>query len=108
MAMLLQALQSLAQLARSVCVGYFAARCTALVKARIHSQVLSFSFPCATPDKVGNPTNYVSGPVAVRNQIEACSGLPGAGAHLYLLAAGSSSNGACGPAVRPRTASSPQ
>ncbi len=107
-AMLLQALQSLAQLARSVCVGYFAARCTALVKGRIHSQVLSFSFPCVSRYKVGNPTNYVSGPVAVRNQIEACSGLPGPGAHLCLLAAGSSSNGACGPAVRPRTASSPQ
>ena len=44
-AMLLQALQSLAQLARSVSLGYFAARCTALVKARIHSQVLSFSCP---------------------------------------------------------------
>jgi hypothetical protein len=43
--MLLPALQSLAQLARSVSLGYFAARCTALVKARIHSQVLSFSCP---------------------------------------------------------------
>ena len=54
---LLQALQSLAQLASSVSVGYFSARCTALVKARIHSQVLSFSIPCASRYKVGNPTN---------------------------------------------------
>ncbi|MFM7548360.1 MAG: ABC transporter ATP-binding protein [Cyanobacteriota bacterium] len=75
-ALLLQALLSLAQLASSVSVGYFAARCTALVKARIHSQVLSFSFPCASRYKVGNLTNYAgSGPVAVRTQIEAYSGL---------------------------------
>jgi len=76
MALLLQALQSLAQFASSVSVGYFSARCTALVKARIHSQVLSFSFPCASRYKVGNLTNYAgSGPGAVRTQIEAYSGL---------------------------------
>ena len=46
-----------------------------LVKARIHSQVLSFIFPCASRYKVGKPTNYAgSGPVAVRNQIDAYSG----------------------------------
>ena len=57
-------------------VGFFAARCTPLVKARIHSQVLSFIFPCASRYKVGNPTNYAgSRPVAVGNQIEAYSGL---------------------------------
>jgi ATP-binding cassette subfamily B protein/subfamily B ATP-binding cassette protein MsbA len=56
-AVLLQALQSLAQLASSVSVSYFAARCTALVKASINSQVLSFSIPCASRYKVGNPTN---------------------------------------------------
>ena len=67
-AVLLQALQSLAQLASSVSVGYFAARCTALVKERIHSQVLSFSIPYASRYKLSNPTNYAgSGPVAVRN-----------------------------------------
>jgi ATP-binding cassette subfamily B protein/subfamily B ATP-binding cassette protein MsbA len=76
MALLLQALQSLAQFASSVSVGYFSARCVALVKARIHSQVLSFSFPCASRYKVGNLTNYAgSGPLAVRTQIEAYSGL---------------------------------
>jgi ATP-binding cassette subfamily B protein/subfamily B ATP-binding cassette protein MsbA len=64
----LQTLQSLAGLARSASVGSFAARSTALVKARIHTQVLSFSFPCASRYKVGYPTTYVcSGPVAVRN-----------------------------------------
>ena len=57
-AVLLQALNSLAQFVSSVSVGYFAARCTAQVKARIHSQVLSFSFPCASGYKVGNLTNY--------------------------------------------------
>ena len=46
-----------------------------MVKARIHSQVLSFIFPCASRYKVGKPTNYAgSGPVAVRNQIDAYSG----------------------------------
>ena len=75
-AVLLQALQSLAQFASSVSVGYFAARCVALVKSRIHSQVLSFSFPCASRYKVGNLTNYAgNGPVAVRTQIESYSGL---------------------------------
>ena len=75
-AVLLQALQSLAQFASSVSLGYFAARCTALVKARIHSQVLSFSFPCASAYKVGNLTNYAnSGPMAVKEQISALSGL---------------------------------
>ena len=55
----------------SVGVGYFAARCTAQVKVRIHSQVLSFSFPCASGYKVGNLTNYASqGPEAIRIQIE--------------------------------------
>jgi ATP-binding cassette, subfamily B, bacterial MsbA len=75
-AVLLQALNSLAQFVSSVSVGYFAARCTAQVKARIHSQVLSFSFPCASAYKVGNLTNYAnSGPQAVQDQINALSGL---------------------------------
>jgi subfamily B ATP-binding cassette protein MsbA len=47
----------------SVSVGYFTARCTALVKARIHSQVLKL-------------TGYAgSGPRAVQDQIGAISGL---------------------------------
>ena len=52
-------------------VGYFAARCKALVTARIHSQVLSFSFPCASGYKVGDLTDYAGqGPEAIRIQIE--------------------------------------
>jgi len=75
-AVLLQALQSLASFVNNVSVGFFAARCTALVKARIHSQVLSFSFPCASGYKVGNLTSYAaSGPRAVQDQIGAISGL---------------------------------
>lgn len=53
LAVLLQALQSLTRFVSLVSVGYFAARCKALVTARIHSQVLSFSFPCASGYKVG-------------------------------------------------------
>lgn len=72
----LQALQSLAGFTSSVSVGYFSARCTALVKARIHSQVLSFSFPCASGYKIGDLTNYAgTGPSAVQNQIGALSHL---------------------------------
>jgi len=75
-AVLLKALQSLAGFISSLSVGYFSARCTALVKARIHSQVLAFSFPCASGYKVGNLTNYAnSGPQAVETQIKAIGGL---------------------------------
>ncbi len=75
-AVLLQVLQSLATFISSVSLGYFSARCTAQVKACIHSQVLRFSFPCASRYKVGNLTNYAaSGPAAVQNQIGAISSL---------------------------------
>jgi ATP-binding cassette, subfamily B, bacterial MsbA len=76
LAVLLQALQSLTRFVNQVSVGYFAARCRALVKARIHSQVLSFSFPCASAYKVGDLTDYASqGPEAIRQQIELSSSL---------------------------------
>lgn len=76
LAVALQALQSLAAFANSVSVGYFAARCTALVKARIHSQVLSFTFPCASGYRIGDLTNYAAtGPSAVETQIGALSHL---------------------------------
>lgn len=75
-AVLLQALQSLARFVSSVSVGYFAARCNALVKAHIHSQVLQFSFPCASGYKVGDLANHAgTGPVAVETQINAISSL---------------------------------
>ena len=71
LAVLLQALQSLGRFANNVSVGYFAAECRARVTVRIHSQVLRFSFPCASGYKVGDLTDYASqGPEAIRTQIE--------------------------------------
>lgn len=75
-AVLLQALQSFTRFLGLVSVGYFAARCRALVTARVHSQVLRFSFPCASAYKVGDLTDYsAQGPDAIRAQIELSSGL---------------------------------
>ena len=75
-AVFLQALQSFTRFLGLVSVGYFAARCRALVTARIHSQVLRFSFPCASAYKVGDLTDYAGqGPEAIRLQIELSSGL---------------------------------
>jgi ATP-binding cassette, subfamily B, bacterial MsbA len=71
LAVLLQALQSLGRFANNVSVGSFAAECRARVTARIHSQVLRFSFPCASGTKVGDLTDDASqGPEAIRIQIE--------------------------------------
>ena len=76
LAVLLQALQSLSRFLNLVSVGNFNARCRALVTARIHSQVLSFSFPCASGYKVGNLIDYASqGPEAVNIQIKLSSNL---------------------------------
>jgi ATP-binding cassette subfamily B protein/subfamily B ATP-binding cassette protein MsbA len=76
LALLLQALQSLTRYVNQVSVGYFAARCKALVTTRIHSQVLSLSFPSASGYKVGDLTDYASvGPEAIRIQIEQISAL---------------------------------
>ena len=47
-AVLLQALQSTIRFVGLVSVGYFAARCRALVTTRIHAQILSDDFPCAS------------------------------------------------------------
>jgi subfamily B ATP-binding cassette protein MsbA len=76
LAVLLQGVQSLTRYLNLVSMGYFAARCHALVTARIHSQVLSFSFPCASGYKVGDLTDYAGqGPSAIQIQIEQTSGL---------------------------------
>ncbi len=76
LAVVLQALQSITRFLSQVSVGYFAARCKALVTARIHSQVLSFSFPCASGYKVGDLTDHAgNGPEAIRIQIEVSSQL---------------------------------
>ena len=74
LAVLLQALQSITRFLNQVSVGYFAARCKALVTARTHSQVLALSFPCASGYKVGDLTDYATvGPEAIRIQIEQSS-----------------------------------
>jgi subfamily B ATP-binding cassette protein MsbA len=76
LAVVLQALQSLTRYLNQVSVGYFSARCRTQVTARIHSQILSFSFPCASGYKVGDLTNYASqAPEAIRIQIEQSSQL---------------------------------
>jgi subfamily B ATP-binding cassette protein MsbA len=70
LAVLLQALQSLARYGSAVANGYFGARCKALVTGRIHSQILAFSYPCASHYKVGDLTDYAAqGPDAISNQI---------------------------------------
>lgn len=76
LAVLLQALQSLSRFLNSVSVGYFSASCQVLVAARIHSQILSFSFPCASSYRVGDLNNYGgSGAGAINAQIAAISNL---------------------------------
>ena len=76
MAVLLQALQSFTRYLNSVSAGYFSARCRALVTARIHSQVLSFNFACASGYKVGDLTSYAgAGPSALQSQVDLSTGL---------------------------------
>lgn len=76
LAVLLQALQSVTRFLNKVSVGYFAARCRALVTARIHRQVLSFSFACASRYKVGDLADHANqGPEAIRIQLEQSSSL---------------------------------
>ena len=74
LSVLLQTVQSITRYLNQLSVGYFAARCRALVTARIHSQVLSLSFPCASNYKVGTLIDYANeGPMAIRIQIEQLS-----------------------------------
>jgi ATP-binding cassette, subfamily B, bacterial MsbA len=76
LALLVQALISLASFLNQVCIGYFSARCKALVTARIHRQVLQLSFPCASGYKVGDLTDYAAqGPEAIRIKVEQSSAL---------------------------------
>lgn len=70
-AVLLQALQSSSRYVNAVSIGYFAARCRALVTARIHSQILRLSYPCASSYRVGDLTDVAAiGPEAVRIAID--------------------------------------
>jgi ATP-binding cassette subfamily B protein/subfamily B ATP-binding cassette protein MsbA len=65
LALLVQALQSFTKFLNQLSEGYFAAGCRAVVPARIHRQVLSLNFPCASSYKVGEITGYTSqGPEA--------------------------------------------
>ena len=76
LAVLIQALQSSTRFVNLVSAGYFAARCRALVTARIHSQVLALSYPCAIRYKLGDLSDYAAqGPEAIRIQIEQTSSL---------------------------------
>ena len=71
LALALQAAQSLTRYLNGVSLGYFAAACRAAITARIHSQILSFTFPCASRYRVGDLTNYAaSGPGAVSGHIQ--------------------------------------
>lgn len=74
LAVLLQALQSVTRYVGLVSVGYFAARCRALITSRIHGQLLSLSFPCAGGYRVGDLTDYAfQGPEAIRQELETAS-----------------------------------
>ena len=74
LAVLLQATQSLSHYLNEVSVGSFAARCNALITARIHSEILSLSYPCASSYRVGDLTNNaLEGPEAVTKQITSTS-----------------------------------
>jgi len=74
LAVLLQALQSVMKFLNDLSVSYFSARCSALVTARIHSQILRLSFPCASSYKVGDLNDYAGqGPEAIRTQIDQIS-----------------------------------
>ena len=76
LAVILQALQSFTKFLNALSSSYFAARCRALVTARIYSQVLALSFPCASGYKVGDLTDHAFwGPEAIRIQIEQLSTL---------------------------------
>jgi subfamily B ATP-binding cassette protein MsbA len=70
-AVLLQAAYSLTRYVNLVSLGYFAARCRAEVTARIHSRILTFSYPWASSYRVGDLKDHCSsGPIAVQTQIE--------------------------------------
>lgn len=68
---LLQLLQSGSRYMNALSVGYLAARCRAQITARIHSQILSFTYACASRYRVGDLADLLSlGPDAVRVAIE--------------------------------------
>ena len=75
-AVLLKVGQSLAMFMGSVAVGYYANRTSARLTTMLHSQVLGFSFPCASRYRVGD-LQYIngSGPGTVIKEINIVSTL---------------------------------
>lgn len=70
LAVLIQASQSLLHYGNALAIGQFAARCKALITARIHSQILALSYACASHYKVGDLMSYsAQGPDAVEKEI---------------------------------------
>jgi ATP-binding cassette subfamily B protein/subfamily B ATP-binding cassette protein MsbA len=76
MAVLLKVGQSLAMYLGSVAVGYYANRTSARLTSMLHSQVLGFSFPCASRYRVGD-LQYINGygPSTVISEINIVSTL---------------------------------
>lgn len=71
LAVLLQIGQSLASYINRISIDFFGARCQARITDRIHNQILSFSFPCASHFRVGDLADQVNqGPSAVNQQID--------------------------------------
>jgi len=76
LAVLLQAIQSLSRYLNQLSVGYFAARCRAIVTSRVHHQILQLTYPCASQWRVGDLVDQAAeGPLAVQTQIEQSSQL---------------------------------
>ncbi len=70
-AVLLQATQGLMAYVSGVSLGDFSARCRSSITALIHSQILGFSYACASRYRVGDLLNFAgNGPGAVQKQIE--------------------------------------
>lgn len=74
LALILQAFQSFTKFLNGLSISYFTARCRTLVTSLVYTQVLSFSFPCASNYKIGDLNDYATvGPQAVRVYIEQIS-----------------------------------
>ena len=75
-ALVTQALQSLSRYLNMVSVGFFSARVRSIITAKIHDQILGFSFPYASSYKIGDLLDYASsGSDAIRVYIDQSSGL---------------------------------
>jgi len=76
LAVLLKVGQGLALYVGSVAVGYYANRTSTRLASMLHSQVLGFSFPCASRYRVGD-LQYIngSGPATVIGEINIVSSL---------------------------------